>query len=139
MSDMNSVTLTGRITRDIEMRHTPSGVAVADIGLAVNDKKKQGDQWMDVTHWVDVTVWGRTAEIAAEYAGKGSQVGITGRLQYESWEDSETRQKRNKLKVVCDKLTLLGSKSNNDSTATNNTPAMARTSSQNPVESEVPF
>ena len=108
MSDMNSVNLTGRLTRDVELRTIGSGTSVADLGLAVNDKKKQGDQWVDVTHFVDVTVWGRTAEIANEYASKGSKVAITGRLNYESWNDQQTGQKRNKIKVVCDKLTLLG-------------------------------
>ena len=106
MSDMNSVNLTGRLTRDVELRTIGSGTSVADLGVAVNDKKKQNDQWVEVTHFVDVTVWGRTAEIAQQYASKGSKIGISGRLNYESWE--QDGQKRNKLKVVCDKLTLLG-------------------------------
>ena len=108
MSDMNSVNLTGRLTRDVELRTIGSGTSVADLGLAVNDKRKQGEQWVEVTHFVDVTVWGRTAEIAQQYASKGSKVGISGRLNYESWDDNQTGQKRNKIKVVCDKLTLLG-------------------------------
>lgn len=103
MASFNKVILMGRCTRDIDLRHIPSGSAVADLGVALNRKKKGGEE--EVT-FVDVTLWGKDAEIAAEYLGKGKPVHIEGRLQLDEWETKpgETRQK---LKVVCQRLTLL--------------------------------
>lgn len=100
------------MTRDAEVRYTPGGTAVAEIGLAVNRQwfdKASNSRREEVT-FVDVTLWGRTAEVAAEYTGKGSQVLIEGRLQTDSWEDKQTGQKRSKLKVICENMTMLGSK-----------------------------
>ena len=108
MASFNRVVLLGNLTRDVEMRHTPSGTAVADIGLAINDYRKSKDGTnMDTVVFVDVTLWARTAEIAAEYLKKGSPVLIEGRLQLDQWE-SPDGEKRSKLKVVGEKLQLLG-------------------------------
>ena len=104
----NRVILVGNLTRDIELRRTPQGTAVCDIGMAVNDRRKSGDEWVDETTFVDVTLWGRNAEVANEYTQKGSSVMIEGRLKFESWENEG--QKRSKLKVVADRLQLLGGK-----------------------------
>ncbi len=110
MASYNRVVLLGNLTRDVEMRYTPSGTAVADIGLAVNDYRKSKDGTnMDTVVFVDVTLWARTAEIAAEYLKKGSPVLIEGRLQLDQWE-SPDGEKRSKLKVVGEKLQLLGTK-----------------------------
>ncbi len=105
---MNKTFLMGNLTRDIELRHTPQGTAVCDIGLAVNERRKSGDEWVDETTFVDVTLWGRNAEVADEYTRKGSSVMIEGRLKLETWEHEG--QKRSKLKVVADRLQLLGGK-----------------------------
>ncbi|MDA7492706.1 single-stranded DNA-binding protein [bacterium] len=105
---MNRTFLVGNLTRDIELRHTPQGTAVCDIGLAVNERRKSGDEWVDETTFVDVTLWGRNAEVADEYTRKGSSVMIEGRLKLETWEHEG--QKRSKLKVVADRLQLLGGK-----------------------------
>lgn len=103
----NRVILLGNLTRDPELRYTPSGMAVSDIGLAVNDRRKNpAGEWVEETTFVDVTLWGRTAEIAGEYLTKGSPCFIEGRLKLDSWETDG--QKRSKLKVVCEKLQLLG-------------------------------
>ena len=104
----NRVILVGNLTRDIELRRTPQGTAVCDIGMAVNDRRKSGDEWVDETTFVDVTLWGRNAEVANEYTQKGNSVMIEGRLKFESWENEG--QKRSKLKVVADRLQLLGGK-----------------------------
>jgi len=106
MASYNRVILVGNLTRDIELRYIPSGTAVAEIGMAVNDRVKKGDQWVDETTFVDVTLWGRTAEVANQYLTKGSNVLIEGRLKLEQWE--KDGQKRSKLKVVADKMQMLG-------------------------------
>jgi single-strand DNA-binding protein len=109
MASYNRVILLGNITRDIEVRYLPSGTAVAEIGLAVNDRRKnQNGEWVDETTFVDVTLWGRTAEIAGEYLGKGSPVLIEGRLKLEQWETDG--QKRSKLRVVCDRMQMIGTR-----------------------------
>jgi len=108
MASFNRVILVGNLTRDPELRYIPSGTAVSDIGLAVNDRVKRGDQWVDETTFVDITLWGRTAEIANEYLSKGSSVLIEGRLKLDRWE--KEGQKHSKLKVICDKMQMLGGK-----------------------------
>jgi single-strand DNA-binding protein len=108
MASFNRVVLLGNLTRDPELRYIGSGMAVSDIGLAVNDRVKRNDQWVDEVSFVDVTLWGRTAEIANEFLNKGSSVLIEGRLKMESWE--KDGQKRSKLKVVCEKMVLVGGK-----------------------------
>lgn len=109
MSSFNRVILMGNLTRDIQLRYTPSGTAVTDVGLAVNDKRKgQNGEWINETTYVDVTLWGRTAEVAAEYLGKGSPIFIEGKLKLETWE--KDGQKQYKLKVVCEKMQLIGGK-----------------------------
>ena len=91
MASFNRVVLLGNLTRDPELRYIGSGMAVSDIGLAVNDRVKRNDQWVEETTFVDVTLWGRTAEVANEYLNKGSSVLIEGRLKMDSWEkDGQT-------------------------------------------------
>lgn len=108
MANLNKVMLIGNLTRDPEVRYTPSGKAVADISLAINRvwNNDQG-QKQEETTFVDVTLWGRQAELAQQYLGKGRGVYIEGRLQMDSWDDKETGKKRTKLKVVGDNLQFL--------------------------------
>jgi single-strand DNA-binding protein len=108
MASFNRVILVGNLTRDPELRYIPSGTAVSDIGLAVNDRVKKGDQWVDEVTFVDITLWGRTAEIANEYLSKGSSVLIEGRLKLLTWE--KEGQKHSKLRVTADKMQMLGGK-----------------------------
>ncbi|MEZ6089669.1 MAG: single-stranded DNA-binding protein [Pirellulaceae bacterium] len=108
MASYNRVILLGNMTRDVELRYTQGGTAVTDIGLAVNDRRKsQTGEWVDETTFVDVTLWGRTAEVASEYLGKGSPILVEGRLKLDTWESEG--QKRSKLRVVCDRMQMLGS------------------------------
>ncbi len=108
MANLNKVMLIGNLTRDPELRHTPKGSAVTDLGMAVNRKIADGNGgWKDETTFVDVTVWGTTAENAHKYLSKGRGVFIEGRLQMDSWDDKTTGQKRTKLKVVADNLQFL--------------------------------
>lgn len=111
MSSFNKVILMGNLTRDPEIRYTPKGTAVAEVGLAVNRvySTDGGEKREEVT-FVDVTLWGRTAEIAGEYLKKGRPAFIEGRLQLDSWDDKQSGQKRSKLKVVGESLQLIGGK-----------------------------
>ena len=108
MASFNKVILVGNLTRDPELRYISSGTAVSDIGLAVNDRVKRNDQWVDEVTFVEITLWGRTAEVANEYLSKGSPVLIEGRLKLDQWE--KDGQKRSKLKVVGEKMQMLGSR-----------------------------
>jgi len=106
----NKVILMGNMTRDVELRYTPSGTAVTDIGLAVNEKRKNAaGELVEDTTFVDVTLWGRNAEVAAEYLGKGSPILIEGRLKLDQWE-TDDGERRQKLKVVCERMQMVGSK-----------------------------
>jgi single-strand DNA-binding protein len=111
MANLNKVLLMGNLTRDPEVRYTPKGTAVAELGIAVNRvySGENGEKREEVT-FVDVTVWGRKAENVGEYLKKGRPVFIEGRLQLDSWEDKQSGQKRNKLKVVADNVQFLGSR-----------------------------
>ncbi len=110
MASYNRVVLLGNITRDIDLKYLQSGTAVTELGLAVNDRRKssQTGEWIEETTFVDVTLWGRTAEVASEYLGKGSPVLIEGRLKLDTWETDG--QKRSKLRVVGERMQLLGTR-----------------------------
>ena len=109
MSSFNKVIIVGNLTRDPELKQTGSGTSVTDIGVAVNDRRKKGDEWVEDTQFIDVTLWGRSAEVVAEYLEKGSPVLVEGRLQLDRWE-TEDGEKRSKLKVVGINVQMLGGK-----------------------------
>ncbi len=109
MASYNRVILVGNLTRDVELRYTANQTAVTDVGLAVNERRRTpaGD-WVDEPMFVDVTLWGRTAEVASQYLGKGSPVLIEGRLKLDTWESEG--QKRSKLRVVGDRMQMLSNR-----------------------------
>jgi len=107
MARFNRVIFMGNLTRDVELRHLQTGTAVADISLAVNDRRKSASgEWVDEVSFFDVTLWARTAEVAAQYLSKGSPLLVEGRLKQETWE--KEGQKRSKVKVICEKMQMLG-------------------------------
>ena len=109
MANLNKVMLIGNVTRDPEIKYTPKGSAVTDLGIAVNRVfTPEGGERREETTYVDVTLWGRQAEIAGEYGKKGRSIYIEGRLQLDSWEDKTSGQKRSKLRVVGENFQLLG-------------------------------
>ena len=110
MASFNKVILLGNLTRDPEVRYTPKGSAVTDLGIAVNRQYtlENGEKREEVT-FVDVTFWGRTAEVAGEYLKKGRPIFIEGRLQLDTWDDKQSGQKRSKLKVIGETMQMLGS------------------------------
>ena len=136
MASFNRVILAGNLTRDIELRETPGGASVADAGLAVNDRRKQGDEWVDETSFIDLTLWGRTAENAAEYLSKGSPILIEGRLKQDSWQN-EAGEKRTKLKVVVDRLQFLSNKNGEGKQESKKEETVATSSSSK--DGDIPF
>ena len=134
MASHNRVILLGNLTRDPELRYIANGMAVTDIGLALNDRRKNANgEWVEETTFVDVTLWGRTAEVAGEYLSKGSPVFIEGRLKLDSWE-TQDGQKRSKLKVVCERMQLVGGRGQGGSEGGG--PRPARQASQNSAYSQ---
>ena len=114
----NTTTIIGNLTRDPEVRYTPKGTAVAEIGLAVNRIYSGEDgEKKEETPFVDVTLWARQAEVAGQYLKKGRPVFIEGRLQLDTWDDKQTGQKRSRLRVVSENLQLLGSRQEGDSSS----------------------
>jgi len=106
VASFNRVVLLGNLTRDVELKHLQSGTAVAELGLAINEKYKDASgQWVESTVFVDISLWGRTAEIAGEYLAKGDPALIEGRLKFDQWE--KDGKKQSKLRVTGEKLQLL--------------------------------
>jgi single-strand DNA-binding protein len=106
MADINTVTLVGRLTRDVELKYTSGGFAIAALSLAQNQRRKKGEHWEDEAHFFDCKMLGKRAESVAQYLTKGKQVAIRGTLQQERWE--KDGQKRSKVVVLVDDLQLLG-------------------------------
>jgi len=110
MANVNKVILIGNLTRDPEVKYTPKGSAVAELGLAINRVYSVEGERREDTTYVDVTLWGKTAELAGQYLKKGRPVYIEGRLQLDTWDDKQTGAKRSKLRVVGETMQFLGSR-----------------------------
>lgn len=142
MASFNRVILVGNLTRDIELRYTPAGTPVTEVTMAVNERVKRNEQWTDEANFFDVTLWSRTAEIAAEYLSKGSPVLIEGRLKYDTWE--QDGQKRSKIKIIGERLQMLGSKGGGGGSQTPHSqksqsqPAMADIAADDHPENPIP-
>jgi single-strand DNA-binding protein len=108
MASFNKVLLMGNLTRDPELRYTPKGTAVAQLGLAVNRqwKSESGETKEEVT-FVDIDAFGRQAEVIGQYLKKGRPIFIEGRLKLDTWDDKQTNQKRSKLKIVLESFQFL--------------------------------
>lgn len=121
MASFNRVFLLGNITRDVQLRYLPSGRAVTDIGLAVNYRKKENNSWVESVDFFEVSFFGRTAEVAAEYARKGTPILIEGRLKLDTWEDAEGNR-RSQVKVIGNSMQLLDSKKGGDNSSIEDIP-----------------
>lgn len=112
MVAVNMVVVAGNVTRDLELKYLPSGTAVTDFGLAVNEKYKNSQgQLVEEVSFFDVTLFGKNAEVAHQYLKKGAAVLIQGKLKQDRWDDKSSGEKRQKIKVIGDKMQFLGSKS----------------------------
>lgn len=109
MPNLNKVMLIGNLTRDPEVRYTPKGTAVTDVGMAINRNFTLDDgERREETTFVDITFWGRQAEVIGEYMKKGRPLYAEGRLQLDQWEDKNSGQQRSRLKVVGENFQFLG-------------------------------
>ena len=122
---INSVTLVGRAGRDPEVRYFESGTVVANLTMAVNRRNRD-----DEPDWFNLEIWGKQAQVAADYVKKGSLIGITGSFKLDSWKDRNTGEDRNKPVVRVDRLELLGSKRDSENSNSFN---------QQPSHDEIPF
>ena len=109
MANINRVVLVGNLTKDPELRHTPSGTAVCKLRLAVNTRQKdpQGN-WGDKPNYFDVTVWGNQGESCAQYLSKGRPVGVDGRLDWREWDATDGSGKRQAVEIIADTVQFLG-------------------------------
>jgi single-strand DNA-binding protein len=106
MADINHVVLLGRLTRDAELKYTPGGLAVCKFSLAVNRRRKNGDQWEDEVNYFDIVLWGRQGESLNQYLLKGKMVGVEGELRQDRWQ--QDGQNRSRIEIVADNIQLLG-------------------------------
>jgi single-strand DNA-binding protein len=106
MVDLNRVVLIGRLTRDAELKYTANGQAVCKFSIAVNRRRKNGDQWVDEPNFFDIVLWGRQGETLNQYLVKGKLVGVDGELRQDRWE--QDGQNRSKVEIVAANLQLLG-------------------------------
>lgn len=130
---MNSTTLVGRAGRDPEVRFLETGTCVANLSLAVNARKSD-----DPPLWFNLEIWGKTAQIAADYVRKGSLIGVTGSFKEDRWTDRTTGEERTKLVVNVDRLDLLGPKPSQDGDPFAAAPAQPRTAAARPTKATRP-
>jgi single-strand DNA-binding protein len=107
---VNVVVITGNLTRDPELRHTGGGTAVCDLRVAVNSRRKEGQEWVDKPNYFDVTVWGAQGENCANYLSKGRPVAVEGRLEWREWEAKDGSGKRQAVSIVANSVQFLGSR-----------------------------
>src|SRR6266536_3760655 len=138
---VNKVILVGNAGQDPEVKYTASGVPVAKVSLATNERfKDRNEQWQDRTEWHSIVAWQRLAEIVGEYVRKGSKLYVEGKLQTSTWEDKQTGEKKYRTEIVAREILLLSSRGNGqeDSQTTageESTPDPAPT----PVDDDIPF
>ncbi len=112
--NINRVTITGNLTSDPELRHTPSGTAVCSLRVAVNGRRKdQSGQWVDKPNYFNVIVWGAQGENCSNYLSRGRPVAVDGRLDWREWEAKDGSGKRSTVEIVADSVQFLGSRGDN--------------------------
>lgn len=121
MTDLNHVVLIGRLTQDLgaderSFGYAANGQARANVSIAVNRSKKNGDQWVEETYFFNITIWGKTAENLKPYLTKGKQICVEGHLKQDRWE--KDGQKQSRISIVADNVQLLGGKSDGNSDGT---------------------
>jgi len=114
---INSVTLVGRLTKDAELKYTTGGTAVCRFSIALNYRRKNGDQWEDAANYFDVVLWSRQAESLGKYLLKGKQIAVAGELRQERW--LQDGQHRSKVEIVAANVQLLGDKPSGNSESGN--------------------
>ena len=113
-ANINRVVLVGNLTRDPELRHTPSGMAVCSLRIAVNTRRKDSStgEWTEKPNYFDITVWGNQGESCAQYLAKGRPVAVDGRLEWREW-DAQDGTKRQAVEIIADSVQFLGGRDEN--------------------------
>jgi len=115
MADVNHVILIGRLTRDAELKYTAGGMAVCKFAIAVNRRKKSGEQWVEEASFFDIVLWGRSGETLNQYLVKGKQIAVEGELHQNRWE--QDGQARSKIEIMASNVQLLGGTSGSGGTS----------------------
>ncbi len=146
---LNKMMCSGTLTRDPEIKHTPKGTAVGQLGLAVNRVYKVGDEKREETLFLDVEVWGRTAEVIGEHCAKGHTIYLEGHLKLDSWDDKQTGQKRSKIKMVVEEFKFVSTPKDSASNTGGSQPPARQQQQSRPAqrppadddieESDIPF
>ena len=114
-TNINRVVLTGNLTRDPELRSTPSGTSICSLRVACNTRRKDASgEWVDKPNYFDVTVWGAQGENCANYLSKGRPVAVDGRLEWREWEAKDGSGKRQAIDIIADSVQFLGSRDGGD-------------------------
>lgn len=106
---INSVSISGNLVRDIELRSTQGGTSIATFTVAVNDRKKdpQSGEWIDVPNYIPCVMFGRRAESIGNFISKGSKVTVLGKLRWSQWQDKQTQKNRSKIEVIVDEIEFM--------------------------------
>ena len=139
--DFNKVFLGGRLTRDVSLKTTQGGMAIAEFSLAVNRTFKKGDEKQKEVCFVDVVAFGKTAEVIAQYFAKGKPIFLEGRLRQESWEDKQSGAKRSKLGLVVESFQFVESRGAEQGGSESAAPAKSNQAPAAPkdVDTDIPF
>jgi single-strand DNA-binding protein len=145
-ANINRVVLVGNLTKDPELRHTPSGTAVCSLRLAVNTRRKDGatGEWTEKPNYFDITVWGNQGESCAQYLSKGRPVAVDGRLEWREW-DAQDGTKRQAVEIIADSVQFLGSRGDAEGGPNQFVPAGAAAQTENAdfgtagADDDIPF
>jgi single-strand DNA-binding protein len=137
--NINTVTITGNLTADPELRTTPSGMEICNLRVAVNGRRKEGDNWVDKPNFFDVTVFGGRGKSCAEHLAKGRPIAVNGRLDWSEWVDKDTQKKRSKVTIIADNIQFLGSGTGQQNTGNQNPPPAQQPAAGVQDDSDIPF
>ena len=137
--NINTVTITGNLTADPELRTTPSGMEICNLRVAVNGRRKEGDNWVDKPNFFDVTVFGGRGKSCAEHLAKGRPIAVNGRLDWSEWVDKDTQKKRSKVTIIADNIQFLGSGTGQQNTGQQNPPPDQQPAATVQDDSDIPF
>jgi len=139
MSDVNQTFLIGRLVRDAQLKSTENGTAITKFSIAVNKKRKVGDEWKNNAHFFEVVVWGRLGESLCSYLTKGKQIAVVGELTQERWSGDDGTN-HSKVTVTASTIQLLGGNSNSDGgSAENHSPPPTAAADESGYVDDIPF
>ena len=134
MTDINTLTIIGRLTSNCDLAYTASGTARLNLSIAVNRSQKSGGEWSDKASFFDVTVWGKTAENISPYLSKGKQIAVQGYLDQQRWE--KDGQRFSKVCIIAEQVQLLGGK---DAGVKQQAQGYTEAGSDDDFQEEIPF